>query len=246
LLAGKLPHQAVIPMHPPPSHKSSRREFARSIAACTATLAATDAFSQLSQVSSQPSLPSNLQEATLLPDFQQHVRMQKKLVWCWAATLESIFLAHGVDDLPQEDIVRQVWGAEVNLPSGDVFMLMGHANRNFRTRGGRTMGLKSRILSADIGFSEFHNGDLVEALSAGKPCILCTMTHMMVLTSLKYSGKGSRTQIWPGTVMDPFPNPQFPGCIRPMMEQELRIGNPRMPTANAQLRFMAIPELVKS
>ncbi len=114
-------------------------------------------------------------------------------------------------------------------------MLIGEVNRNFRLPDNSVVGLSSRIMSVDLGIIELTNADLVAAIRAGKPCILCTVTHMMVVTALHYLDRGPVVEIVGATVMDPF----HPGGFRPALETELVVA-PR-----GQLRFFAIPEFLR-
>jgi hypothetical protein len=104
--------------------------------------------------------------------------------WCWAATLQMICFAHGYQ-ISQPSIVRQTFGAVVNMPA-DPITLINSVNRDYVDDMGRSFSLNSNVWSQIHGLSNTNNAAAMQQLAAEKPLVVCNKSHMMVLIGMSY------------------------------------------------------------
>ena len=162
---------------------------------------------------------------------------QETMVWCWAAVLQMIFRWHG-KRISQTSIVEQTYGAAIPTTI-DPFSLVDATKRSYYDDDGERFSVRSRIFSADFGYSQLDNCDIIRSLRTENPLIICNMSHMMVLIGATYNANvpcsvPNIAQAW---VADPFPSPHWapdmgPG-FRDLHPLELR------PPPLGQLRFLA-------
>jgi hypothetical protein len=139
---------------------------------------------------------------------------QRCNMWCWAATLEMLFRAHGFD-LPQELIVDATYGARV-CRTGEPWTLVANTNRVWRDVNGNTF--RARTLAAyDAyhGINAINNDMIISALIQDRPLIYCNQTHMMLLTSIEYVRRPFGVQVGRVGFFDPWPQPT-PGTSGPL------------------------------
>jgi len=171
--------------------------------------------------------------------YMPHARYQQTPVWCWSASLESLFSWYGAN-VPQASVVSQVYGAVVPASSGDPHMLVHELNRSYTSLGNGTVNIRSRFFSVDLGIQQIGNTDIVNAMRAGKPCIHCTVSHMMVMIGVEYNSYPHNTRITRVMLADPYYQPKF----RISMPDEITPWTPGL--SMGQMRFFAIPEVTLS
>jgi hypothetical protein len=117
--------------------------------------------------------------------------------WCWAACLEMVFRYYGFA-VPQARIVRDTWGAIVNLPAAPV-QILANLNRPWIDDTGRAFGVAGDAFSANP-VTAAHD------LAQDMPLIIGTTGHAMVLTAVTYLrdvyGNG---EVKAAVVRDPWP-----------------------------------------
>jgi hypothetical protein len=172
----------------------------------------------------------------------KHVRsVQRGMVWCWAATLEMIFRWHG-KMISQEDIVLQTFGRLVDAPA-DPLTLLNAVSRSYRTRQGG-FHVHSKVWAPDFGIDQLNNLDLISALRANRPMVVCNASHMMVLIGVNYlQAPNGAIQVRQAWVADPFlmgsvtehmGSARLPAGFRYLYPAELQ-----PITMGGQLRFVA-------
>jgi hypothetical protein len=110
--------------------------------------------------------------------------------WCWAASVSNIFDLHGFD-LPQEAIVRSVYGTTVDLPARDTATISRLLSRDWvDARGRRFRSRIEGLYDATAGIARLDNARIVAALRAGLPMLVCNRSHAMVLTAASYVADG--------------------------------------------------------
>jgi hypothetical protein len=122
---------------------------------------------------------------------------QKQSQWCWAASISMVFHHHGLT-VSQQEIVKQAWGTLVNMPAQPQDIARS-LNRDWVDARGTRWRVATSTLTADPATA-------ARDLAAGRPLIIGTMGHAMVLTALTYDravdGSG---QVVLATVRDPWP-----------------------------------------
>lgn len=130
---------------------------------------------------------------------------QQATHWCWAASVENAFRAagHGVS---QPRIVRAVYGDAVNMRSGPTTNLSSLLDREWVDDAGGTF--RARVVGLfDVEGGRFglDGRELVDSLRAGRPLVLGTSSHAMLLIGLTYREVGGRVSVVEATVFDPWP-----------------------------------------
>jgi hypothetical protein len=121
--------------------------------------------------------------------------------WCWAACISGIFSYYG-HPVSQARIVREAYGAIVNLP-GNPVQILAAINRQWIDDNGVS------FLASGNSFG-LTNAIAAQELAANRPLIVGALGHATVLTALEYVrdlwGNGN---VKLATVRDPWPyNPQ--------------------------------------
>jgi hypothetical protein len=117
--------------------------------------------------------------------------------WCWAACIEGIFTYHG-HPVSQERIVKEAYGAIVNMPGGPA-QILAALNRTWTDDTGR----KFKASGATIGTNAVT---AAQDLAQGQPLIIGTLGHAMILTSLQYvRDQAGQGQVTLAIVRDPWP-----------------------------------------
>ena len=164
--------------------------------------------------------------------YKPFARHQKDTLLCWAATLESVF-AWYKRDVPQMSIVKQVYGGPGNVSSGTMEMTVAQLNRDYLDANGRRVGLRSKIMSVDFNRMDINRRDLTEAMVGGRPCVLMTMSHSMVMIAARYN-KNYDYQFQDALLMDPF----YPDHFRLTLPTEL------LTPPQGTLRLIALPTYI--
>ena len=128
--------------------------------------------------------------------------------WCWAASMEMVFDYYGYD-VPQAQIVSEVYGRTVNLPAVDSTIIQA-LSRPWVDRAGRAFDCRCDVLlSAQHGFSR---RDLKQKattyLAEGRPLIIGTIGHAMLLTGVNYwttTYDANAGDVTAASVRDPWP-----------------------------------------
>lgn len=134
-----------------------------------------------------------------IPSKMIHVSaLQKSSEWCWAACIEMVFAYYG-HRVPQARIVKETWGAIVNMP-GQPGQILADLNRDWTDEDGKKF--------TSYGDSSTANAaTAIEDLCKNRPLILGTLGHAVVLTALT-SDVNNVTRAWQvvaATVRDPWP-----------------------------------------
>ncbi|WP_395842103.1 papain-like cysteine protease family protein [Cystobacter fuscus] len=124
-------------------------------------------------------------------------QFQQMSQWCWAASISMVFSHYGLS-IPQQDIVSQAYGSIMNMP-GSPGAIAQSLNRDWRDSRGAMWRVRTSTLNATPP-------QAAAELAKGRPLIIGTLGHAMVLTALTYdvvpSGAG---QVIQATVRDPWP-----------------------------------------
>lgn len=142
---------------------------------------------------------------------------QERSQWCWAASIAMIFGFHGYR-LPQEAIVQDVHGsvADVNAPSGEA--ITSALRRPWRTPDAR--GFVASSQTGDIAANRYEvgNAQIVDELASGRPLLIGTRGHAMVLVEADYERRpDGNVVITGGSVIDPLPGKGLRRLTRPEM-----------------------------
>jgi len=123
---------------------------------------------------------------------------QEHSKWCWAACLEMVFTYWG-HPLSQPNIVRQTWGAVVNMPAQPI-QIVHDLNRSWVDDDEDSFDVVGDTLSANAVTAS-------QDLAAGYPLILGSLGHAMVLTAITYEGipNTGMARVIGATVRDPWP-----------------------------------------
>lgn len=132
--------------------------------------------------------------------------------WCWAASIAMVFRHYGLT-VPQEEIVSSVFGAPVNRP-GTPMEILHALNREWTDPS----GVRWRTEGQGV---QFGPAEAAQQLALGRPLIIGTMGHAMVLTSVIYDRTmDGRGNVVLATVRDPWPNPRLERGRRTLSPQE--------------------------
>jgi hypothetical protein len=157
--------------------------------------------------------------------------------WCWAASVSNIFDLHGFD-LPQEAIVRSVYGTTVDLPARDTATISRLLSRAWvDARGRRFRSRIEGLYDATAGIARLDNGRIVAALRAGLPLLVCNRSHAMVLTAASYVADGPVPTILNLGFFDPWPGRGLRGPDRPGEILAAELGG--------ELTYLALPSVAR-
>lgn len=132
-------------------------------------------------------------------DFQRTDR------WGWAAAVAMIFSYYGYN-VPQQKIVDRAYDGSFDL-SGDFVENARQLNRPWVDESGKQFDCTLRPLFAVTPYAEgVAIGQMIAALDAGQPVLLCDAHHAMVLTSLTYSNDPVSPLIKHAVVADAWPD----------------------------------------
>jgi Peptidase_C39 like family len=165
---------------------------------------------------------------------QQLAVVQEQPEWCWAASISMIFAHHGYA-VRQEDIVKDGYGAALNLPAPS-----GQAMTNALSRAwvdGNAKPFRGQAVATDALSRQFQVSEykVLAELADGRPLLLGAMRHAVVLVSMTYEkSERGNVRIIGGTVIDPQPGKG----IRPLLAGEMK------PTYVAAVQVMGAEQRV--
>jgi hypothetical protein len=140
---------------------------------------------------------------------------QRASQWCWAASISMVLRNYGVI-VPQEQIVREHYGAAADLPvPGDI--ITGLLNRTWRDRTGRAVTMTADVQPA--AQAHLSAPEVLDDLDDERPLVLVLPRHAVVLVQLEYErtvnegGSSGPTRLLGGIVLDP--RAQAPRALRP-------------------------------
>ena len=131
--------------------------------------------------------------------------VQEQPQWCWAAAISMIFAHHGYA-VRQEDIVKDGYGAAVDLPAPS-----GEAMTRALSRAwvdGHAKAFRGHAVASDSHASQFQVSEhkVLAELADGRPLLLGALRHAVVLVGMKYEkSERGNVRIIGGTVIDPQP-----------------------------------------
>ncbi|MES2973490.1 MAG: papain-like cysteine protease family protein [Pseudomonadota bacterium] len=132
---------------------------------------------------------------------------QERSQWCWAASMSMIFAHHGLR-VPQEHIVKDVHGKveDVNAPSGEA--MTSALRRRWRDQmGNQEFAVNTRTGDIAANRYEITNAQIADELTGGRPLLIGTKGHAMVLVKANYERRtNGDVVITGGTVIDPMPD----------------------------------------
>lgn len=141
---------------------------------------------------------------------------QRASQWCWAASISMVLRAWGVE-VPQEQIVRQHFGAAADLPAQgeDIVRLL---NRTWRDRAGRAVSVAADPLPPWRVRMGLAAPEVLQDLDEERPAVLVLPRHAVVLVQLTYEratgDPASEVRLLDATVLDPA-RPQVLRSLRP-------------------------------
>lgn len=126
--------------------------------------------------------------------------------WCWAATISMVF-AHSGYQVDQHRIVNEAYGGITNLPAQG-WQLTQNLNRSWIDDSGSEFSSRvSGLYDASQGVVGISDAQIINQLSNGKPLIIGSNGHAMVLTEVSYylNDMGGFTGYVYAAVFDPWP-----------------------------------------
>lgn len=142
---------------------------------------------------------------------------QQATHWCWAASVSNAFRSAG-RSVSQERIVRAIYGNPVNRRSGPASNVAALLNRAWIDDGGEQFRARLvGVFDAEAGRTNFNSRELVVALRAGRPLVIGTSTHAMLLIGVSYREVAGAVHIVEATVFDPWPGVG----VRTLQRQEM-------------------------
>lgn len=160
---------------------------------------------------------------------------QQNMVWCWVSSAQAIFRYYGYE-IDQKRIAAQTMGAPF-ITSANAIMMVRMLNTHYVDNNGRRFSVRTpKIYDAHswlssnpyfmkaIGATILTNNDIKVAINSGRPLIIGTTNHAMVLTALGYHEVNGWVSPVFGWVLDPWPsayNPQIATGLRQLMPNEM-------------------------
>ncbi|WBY01779.1 papain-like cysteine protease family protein [Ramlibacter tataouinensis] len=155
---------------------------------------------------------SGLPAATL----KAMAQAQRASQWCWAASISMVLRAWGVD-VPQEQIVRQHYGAAADLGvEGPVIDEL--LSRTWHDRLGRSVSVSAGALPPSASRMTLAAPEIVDDLDNERPAVLVLPRHAVVLVQLEYERSASgEVTVLDAQVLDPA-QPQVLRRLRPQAD----------------------------
>jgi hypothetical protein len=181
------------------------RRRPRLVASCFAALLA--ALIALPRKARAEELPTPAEVWTAAAEAPQHpLASQQATHWCWAATVANAFGLSG-HRVSQSRIVRALYGDVVNMRSGPAANVSSLLDRAWTDdEGGKFRAHLMGVFDAAAGRYELDGHALVGALRAGRPLIIGTTSHAMLLIGASYETTGEQgVRVVQATVFDPWP-----------------------------------------
>ncbi|MCQ1850990.1 papain-like cysteine protease family protein [Neorhizobium galegae] len=171
-----------------------------------------------------------------LPRVQHSYRDQELNQWCWAASISMIFAFHGYR-VSQREIVKAVYGREVNLPAMAGRTISSQLSRDWVDNDGLEFSVEIEgLYDFDAGITGLTNSMIIDALNDERPLIMGTRSHAMVLTSIAYVPVPGNPQIFNIGLADPWPGAGLRGARNRGELYPMHLGG--------DLRYLALPKVV--
>jgi hypothetical protein len=138
---------------------------------------------------------------------QEAYQTQQMSEWCWAASISMIFAFHS-HPVSQERIVKEVYGADVNMPSGYGARMAALLDRSWvDDKGEHFRARLTGVYDVTAGVGLVNNNMLMRELDQNRPVLVGTAGHAVVLAMMEYTRAfGSVGQVTRCGVFDPWPN----------------------------------------
>jgi hypothetical protein len=136
---------------------------------------------------------------------QKAFKAQEQSQWCWAAGISMLFSYYN-HPVSQERIVKSLYGATVNLPSGPGWNIASRLNSVWDDDNNKRF--KSQLTAAfdaDAGVNAVNNAWLVNELDHEHPFIIGTNGHAVVATAIQYFQTPYGPNVVGVGVFDPWP-----------------------------------------
>ena len=162
--------------------------------------------------------------------------VQEQAQWCWAASISMIFAHHGYI-VRQEEIVKDGYGAAVDLPAPSGAAMTKALSRAWVD--GNAKPFQAHAVASDAFAHQFQVSQykVLAELADGRPLLMGAMSHAVVLVGLTYEkSERGNVRIIGGTVIDPRPGVG----VRPLKARELK------PTYVAAVQVMGAEQRVAS
>lgn len=172
---------------------------------------------------SQPCTPGGYPCTAVIP-YQNlpQIQMQQTMVWCWVASAQAIFRYYGYD-VDQQDIVTSTFGAPI-ITTANALMMINMLNKKYIDKNGKKFTVRTPkifdgfswlsnnpMYMQNLGAAVLNNNDIRDAISSNRVIMFGTSNHAMVLTGMSYFELNGVVYPQSGFVLDPAPNPLFPG-----------------------------------
>lgn len=137
--------------------------------------------------------------------FAARYEPQYQSQWCWAACISMVFGHYGYR-VAQERIVTEAYGAPVDMPAVNGFVIASALNRVWIDDRGREFEASlEAVFDVMAGYSTLDNIGIVDALDEGNPIIVGARGHAVVMTSVQYINTPVGPNIVRVGVFDPWP-----------------------------------------
>jgi len=130
---------------------------------------------------------------------------QEGRFWCWAASISMIFAHYGYK-LPQTQVVASAPKISAEFPAASGEVISGLLSKAWVAQDGKQF--ESVAITADRNAKRYQltNKEVIAELSRGRPLLVGTQSHAMVLVALHFQRSARGTlRIDGGTVIDPTP-----------------------------------------
>ncbi len=135
---------------------------------------------------------------------QEAFDTQHRSQWCWAACISMVFAFHG-HRVRQQRIVREAYGAPVNMPAPG-FVIARQLQRRWTDDDGEVFSVRvNGLYDAQFGIHATSNARIVDALRHERPLIIGARGHAVVLTMAEYQPGPMGPVVRAAGVFDPWP-----------------------------------------
>ena len=140
-----------------------------------------------------------------LRDIHRFAALQAMDQWCWAACISMVFAHHG-RAVSQQRIVEAAYGAAYNMPALSGAVIARQISRPWVDDHGHAFNARmTGVFDFDNGIMALDNAGVVAELEAGRPMIIGSGNHAMVLVGVNYVRTPFGPRIHGAHVFDPWP-----------------------------------------
>lgn len=135
---------------------------------------------------------------------QTAFQTQQQTQWCWAASIAMLFSYHG-HPVSQSRLVTEAYGSIANVPAPGSVMAQ-QLNRNWNDD--QQQRFSARLTGAydpQYGVSTLDNNRLISELDQGRPFVMGTGGHAVVVTAMQYYITFYGPSVAAVVVFDPWP-----------------------------------------